>query len=622
MRSRRGRPPRRCLWARHSRVAGGTDSGTRTRCTRRCGGCAPRWRPHARWRRRRPQPRQTRCARSARRRRRRLTPRGRCRRCSCAPRHGAAAEPPPAHIFQHSGDLVPCVDALLAGTRNVGLVGMGGIGKTTIARAVFARAQRRFDDSVWLTVGSTATDMLPLLRSAFAQLFPGSAETFETAAEALSDLAQRLQAQRRSVLLVLDDVWPSRRHAVIAALNFATRARCRSDGSRLLVTTRQHSTLSYDPAHTVAPPMDELRVEEVLPLSTQHAQQLFHHHAFGACDAAPPKCVPRETCAQLIDECGGNPLALEVLGRALSDCGTPEQWEQRLADFRWQQRRCEDPASAVCAVSIAALPPSLREYFVDFAAFPEDERVAEADVVHLFATHAPLHTPHSVRAAQHKLNELVQRSLLSVAPAPGGRGTRTCHMHDILRALALRYAAVDASGRSFDADAAHDAARVRRFSAHKHGGSLANRLGRSDHLRACVLGATHADPPTDRRPQGFAAPRLRYLRTACAGGCELGDAMARGAGSMPVLSFLSVHECRGAAALLEHVLPAVHLAHIDLCGCAGLTLLPESLGRCTQLTHLALASCMHLSHLPESLAIYRSETAPHWSTSTSPDATA
>jgi NB-ARC domain len=78
----------------------------------------------------------------------------------------------PPVIFQHLDDLVPELCAELLLHRVHGVVGMAGIGKTTVAAAVYAQAESSFHKHYFLTVG-VAVDALELLRSVFQSLKPG-----------------------------------------------------------------------------------------------------------------------------------------------------------------------------------------------------------------------------------------------------------------------------------------------------------------------------------------------------------------------------------------------------------------------------------------------------------------
>lgn len=123
---------------------------------------------------------------------------------------------PIVHIFQHMRYLVPKLQGHLRDNRRLGLIGMGGIGKTTIARELYDRCVTVFDHRIFVTVGRKP-NLLHLLHSAFKTLRPGKSPPFnENAPSAREWLARELEKTNSSVLLVLDDVWETVRLALYA----------------------------------------------------------------------------------------------------------------------------------------------------------------------------------------------------------------------------------------------------------------------------------------------------------------------------------------------------------------------------------------------------------------------
>lgn len=519
----------------------------------------------------------------------------------------SAPPPRPPCLVQPCGDLVSTIQRQLRCTRNVGIVGMAGIGKTAVAREVFVEAAESphlYDRVVWLTVGMQP-DFPVLLSHAYVQLNLHDAMPRERAHELLmaaKDPLQELMELANSkdpglrVLLVLDDVCLSTQHAAVTGLNFATDPLLGVEGSRLIVTTRQRGALAYyDQGH--AWPMVSLEVVEVPLLRTQHAQQLLCHHAFRHRSAAPPASALEEV-QNLLQSCGGHPQAVVELGSILA-LRAWDQWDAAAAAWHKHVAEGVDAASVACARSVFALLPSARECFLDLAAFPENTLIPEADLVHLFATHAPFHTPHSVAAAARKLHELVQHSLVAVST--DDRGRRTIRVPGILHRLAARTGrpSAEAPQCCFNSDECTWLNSVRHYSLHAHPTNKPPTMQKvlsdlpAEKLTSCILNRVVFAVGV---PLALQLPRLRYLHISDADLSAAADAPETTAFKLPRLDFLCIADCTGVEAILRCLLPAPELVHLDLRRSQGLAELPE-LGSCSQLTCLSLRQCESLTTL-------------------------
>ena len=191
--------------------------------------------------------------------------------------------------------------------------GLGGIGKTTVARWLVWRPEieHRFRDGrIWVTLGGEddAPDAITIISDCVSQLEP----TLKTKARfeaARADLAALLQD--RSVLFVIDDVWPGKSAKVAKALMVP------SPRSRFLLTTR-FPQLADDPEIRAKDfPLDEMSVDQAAELinfelgrELSEAEQLDAEH--------------------LCEIVGGHPLAL-VLATACIKEGRP--WKTLLGDL-------------------------------------------------------------------------------------------------------------------------------------------------------------------------------------------------------------------------------------------------------------------------------------------------
>lgn len=201
-------------------------------------------------------------------------------------------------------------DCLLAG-----VYGMGGIGKTTLALALYDKAANHFKGRrIYLAVGDQCKDEVDLRdkRRELLQLLADSS----TQPSSLSSPAERqlLSTALRSsgpLLLVLDDLWTrDQLHWLLACEDSENPQKAISKlppGSRVLLTSRYRSIVTVEGY--------EEHVILLTELKDQFSAQMLSETAFGP-SALPPEFTPSHL-KQALDLCGGLPLALRVLGGQL-----------------------------------------------------------------------------------------------------------------------------------------------------------------------------------------------------------------------------------------------------------------------------------------------------------------
>jgi hypothetical protein len=194
------------------------------------------------------------------------------------------------------------------------LHGMAGMGKTTLAKAVFNQLHQR-DDTVPCHFARLnpemkhSSDMVPAQQALLEQLAPYAdvPECF-TAAEG----RQLLEASLRgtTVLLVVDNVWGQQ----LSWLLPGNIMEVLGEGSMVLVTSRgllgetsRESGLYEGQAWVREVEMDFLTQQESL--------ELFCRHVYGSSTCPPGD---KEPVHAIVRRCGELPLTLEVVGRYLS----------------------------------------------------------------------------------------------------------------------------------------------------------------------------------------------------------------------------------------------------------------------------------------------------------------
>ncbi|XP_048131539.1 TMV resistance protein N-like [Rhodamnia argentea] len=234
----------------------------------------------------------------------------------------------------------------------VGLWGQGGIGKTTLGRAIYNDISRQFDGSSFLAnVRERSKDCMGLV-TLQEQLLKDALllqERLEVSdvARGISLIQQRLRHKR--VLVILDDVdHLNQLRALAGKINWF------GNGSRILVTTRD--------SHLPTPRLDWDHLYEVKALDNGEAHELLSKHAF------PPhhKLKIREDLVDgVLDHAKGLPLALEVLGSFL--CGRrQDEWESVLDGL---SRIPTKDINDVLKISYDGLEANEKEIFLHIACF-------------------------------------------------------------------------------------------------------------------------------------------------------------------------------------------------------------------------------------------------------------
>ena len=250
-----------------------------------------------------------------------------------------------ANVMQRLADQAASSAAVL------GLHGMGGIGKTMLANAVFNALQHDFaGNSCFLEVGRESNDAkLQQQQQKMLRELCNIERGAISVAEGRSELKDRLC--NRTVLLVIDDIWrPTQRDALLVPLG---------PGSRVVLTTRDAQLLQC-PGIIVQP-------VEVLDRSA--ALDLFCWHAF---KADRPPAAYSELAVEAAEQCAGLPLTLQVVGSYLQDQPDQESWRAALARLQAAQpltgcRTEDDDLWGVLKLSYDTLGQAEKEMFLDIA---------------------------------------------------------------------------------------------------------------------------------------------------------------------------------------------------------------------------------------------------------------
>ncbi|XP_069152478.1 putative disease resistance RPP13-like protein 3 [Solanum lycopersicum] len=143
----------------------------------------------------------------------------------------------------------------------------------------------------------------------------------------------------------------------------------------------------------------------------------------------------------MVDKCGGLPLAIVVLSGLLSHKRGPGEWK-KVKDRLWKNIE-EDSIeiSYILSLSYNDLSTELKQCFLYFGIFPEDQELEAENVIRLWMAEGfiPRGQERMEDVAEGFLNELIRRSLVQVARTFWEKVTE-CKVHDLLRDLAIQKA--------------------------------------------------------------------------------------------------------------------------------------------------------------------------------------
>ncbi|XP_059455249.1 disease resistance protein Roq1-like [Corylus avellana] len=186
--------------------------------------------------------------------------------------------------------------------RMVGILGAGGVGKTTIAKAIYNSIASHFEGSCFLeNIRETSCrkdGLIHLQNELFSMILGGLGLMVDNVDQGITLIEQRLCSLR--VLIVLDDVDQSIQLEMLVG-----KGDCFGLGSRIIIATRDKHLLT---AHGVD------LTYQVNELDDNEALQLFSRHAF---NSDKPNNGYMEVTEDALRYSGGLPLALMVLGSAL-----------------------------------------------------------------------------------------------------------------------------------------------------------------------------------------------------------------------------------------------------------------------------------------------------------------
>lgn len=441
------------------------------------------------------------------------------------------------------------------------IVGIGGLGKTTLVQLVYnhPRVEKEFPVRLWVSVADVdkkdlAMDKIynKIMQSTMGQKYDHGMDHLR------KDLQKKLA--RKKFLLVLDDVWCENPFRWLNLKEFLITMGA-PNGSWVVVTTR---------SKIVAGVVGDLHIHELKGLSEEDSWCLFERTAFGQGHEQANSSYLVEIGKEIVKRCANVPLAIRVVGSLLYG-HNKEKWQlfQEIGIGRIKQG--EDGIEPILKLSYHNLESSLKMCFSYCALFPKGFVIKKEMLISLWMAQGfifPFEEGQSIEdAGEEYFSILLRRCFFQDEEKDEYGEIVTCKMHDLMH------------------DIAEAAAR--------------KEICAPDNIRNLDKRARHLSLADvfEFRGSDFSGSKLRtYLRVAK--WVKIDDRLVLNGTRLRVLdlSYLKI------SISLHMVGKLLHLRYLDLSGNLWLEELPESIVQLQNLQTLKLRGNHRLKKLPEDLS--------------------
>ncbi|CAA7409655.1 unnamed protein product [Spirodela intermedia] len=314
----------------------------------------------------------------------------------------------------------------------VGIYGLGGIGKTTLLKAINNEPSSRFDLVIWVTV-SKELDILKVqediaVRLGYSRPGEGQGPTLpEHPYNRVNTLLRALSQTK--FLLLLDDLW-EKLDLEAVGVPFSSSFR---NGSKVFFTTRSEK---------VCNDMDAQRKVKVPLLNRKSSWTLFCQKMGKGEDQWNDLSI-RSLAEAVCQKCGGLPITLITVGRAMAGVTTRDEWQVALMALKSIPAELGDMKEVLILLKFSfdrLKDTSARECLLYCALYPEDHNIKIPRLIECWVGEGLLDTgrhPDPIERARYRGHLAIKNLKAACLLEDGEVKGRQVKLHDTVREMAL-----------------------------------------------------------------------------------------------------------------------------------------------------------------------------------------
>nr|UBY07406.1 NBS-LRR disease resistance protein [Dasypyrum villosum] len=320
-------------------------------------------------------------------------------------------------------------------TKVICVVGMGGLGKTTLARKAYESKEdivTNFSCRAWITV-SQSFSKIEMLKNMIKQVFGGDSlqkylDDLEGKTLRVDDLSKYLtnELEDKRYFIVLDDLWNIHDWEWIKEFAFPSSNK---KGSRIIVTTRDvglAKQITIESMVYLLKPLDSLDATNLLLRKSRKSQE----------DTEKSENF-KNIVEQLVKKCGCLPLALLTVGGILATKKVvewPHIYNQLPSEL--ERNPSLEAMRSMVTLSYNYLPSHLKSCFLYLSVFVEDYEIQMRCLVERWIAEGFVRARSGVNiedVGKDYFNQLVDRSVIQPSRMDIEGTVKSCRVHDIMR---------------------------------------------------------------------------------------------------------------------------------------------------------------------------------------------
>ncbi|XP_047325600.1 putative disease resistance protein RGA3 [Impatiens glandulifera] len=448
------------------------------------------------------------------------------------------------------------------------IVGLGGLGKTTLVKMVYndVRISEYFDLKMWVCVSedfSLKQIIEKILRST-------TGERHDHLDMDQIQIHLRTVLDSKRYLLVLDDVWNDDRNKWTELRDLLVNG---SSGSKIIVTTRSKKVATITgtvPAYNLS------------GLFEDDCLSLFLKCAFGRDNDFHPKLA--KIGKDIVNKCGGVPLAIKTLGNLLYSKTDERQWLQIRDNEIWQIEQKENDILPILRLSYDQMPSSLRQCFTYCSTFPKGSEIPREEFINLWTAQGFIEDED---VGDQYFNELISKFCFQDVVEAFDGDIVACH--NLVQDLAQSMAGDRCSSIKIDSTKAiSEGTRHVLFQGEdSQGKQVPEYLLKTRKLQ--TFNYSFKVGPNDKNFVKTVSLSFRCLRVLSMNYLQIVE-LPKSIGKLKLLRYLNLNDSPNLTSLPRSICKLVNLQTLSLINCENLQSLPKDIKKLVNLRTLYLTS--------------------------------